>query len=74
MKTEQDAFSERLRAALRETPFQFRGRAVACPVSIGVASMPGDQVQLDVLVKRADEAMYVAKRAGGDRVQGAGEG
>ncbi|MFY2763985.1 GGDEF domain-containing protein [Arenimonas sp. MALMAid1274] len=65
--------AERLRAALVETPFQFRGRAVACPMSIGVAAMVGEQVQLDVLVKRADEAMYVAKRAGGDRVHGAAE-
>lgn len=37
-------------------------------VSLGVAAFPDDAATVDLLVKRADDAMYVAKRAGRDAV------
>ncbi len=59
----------RLRESLAWAPLRFKGDALPIPLSIGVASSPGEDADLATLVKRADEAMYIAKRAGGDRIQ-----
>lgn len=37
-------------------------------VTVGVASTNGDVNDLEALIKRADEMLYVGKRAGRDRV------
>ena len=50
------------------TPF-----ALPLRVSIGVASWPGRRPDRDSLLERADDALYAAKRAGKNRVVGAGE-
>jgi putative nucleotidyltransferase with HDIG domain len=42
-------------------------------VSIGLASWPEDAGDRDALLERADDALYGAKRAGKNRVVGAGE-
>jgi len=60
--------AERLRLALREAPLTFKGQELPIVLSIGVADATGTEANLDRLIKRADEAMYIAKRAGGDRV------
>ncbi|MBW8311107.1 MAG: GGDEF domain-containing protein [Rhizobium sp.] len=60
--------AERLREALHHAHMLFHGEEVPVPLSIGVAeARPEDS--LDDLLKRADLAMYRAKRAGGDRVE-----
>jgi diguanylate cyclase (GGDEF)-like protein len=57
--------AERLREALRHTPFGPMGTVTA---SFGVTTYhPGDTV--DSLLKRADDALYLAKQAGKDRVE-----
>lgn len=65
------AFGERLRAALArrdpELPAQAESRA-----SIGVAPAEERDTTVDDLLVRADQAMYAAKAAGGDRVRVAG--
>jgi EAL domain-containing protein (putative c-di-GMP-specific phosphodiesterase class I) len=38
-------------------------------VSVGIAVSDGDETDVDVLIRSADEAMYAAKRAGGDRCE-----
>lgn len=67
------AFGERLRAALAkrdpDLPPQAESRA-----SIGVASAGAPGASVEDMLRRADEAMYSAKAAGGDRVRTAAEG
>jgi diguanylate cyclase (GGDEF)-like protein len=53
---------ERLRSAVAATPFELPLR-----VSIGLASWPSDADERAELLRRADEALYAAKRAGKDR-------
>src|SRR3954463_4740548 len=60
--------AERLREAVAGTQFTLPLR-----VSIGLASWPGDAKDRDSLLERADDALYGAKRAGKNRVVGAGE-
>ncbi len=57
------AGAERILAAVREDS----GRP-GLSVSIGVASLQGDDATLEALMARADQALYAAKRAGRDRV------
>jgi diguanylate cyclase (GGDEF)-like protein len=60
--------AERLRAAIAERPVACRGQEIAVTVSVGAA--PADETTADpaVLMKRADEALYAAKRGGRNRV------
>ena len=60
--SENDALAalERLRAAVGE-PVQVGGLPLAPEVSIGFALLPDDGAAPDVLLQRADIAMYVAK-------------
>jgi diguanylate cyclase (GGDEF)-like protein len=53
---------ERLRSAVAATPFE-----VPLRVSIGLASWPSDAEERGELLRKADEALYAAKRAGKDR-------
>lgn len=48
-------------------PFQLSGQTVYLSASIGVAFYPEDAGNRDELLKHADQAMYAAKKAGGDR-------
>jgi len=62
------AAAEHLREAVRQERLDIAGRRVPMTVSIGVATVrPDDRVVEDV-VRRADAALYEAKRAGKDRV------
>ena len=54
--------AERLRLAVSATPFDTPLR-----ISVGLASWPHDAADRDELVRRADEALYAAKRGGKDR-------
>lgn len=59
--------AERVRARIQSGCAVVDGTAVDVTASIGVAQgVPGDSVAS--LIARADQAMYVAKRAGGNRV------
>ncbi|GGM97141.1 putative signal transduction protein with EAL and GGDEF domain [Actinoplanes campanulatus] len=61
---EAEAIGQRLLAALRE-PYIIDGRSVGVGVSIGlVAAEPGDRLSADLLLRRADAAMYAVKRRG----------
>lgn len=61
--------AERIRDAVAGAPLDVEGRRVACSVSIGIASFPGDGQTLDALITRADRAMYQAKQLGRNRVE-----
>ncbi len=45
-------------------PFDVGGQGLQVTTSIGVASYAGSRLSADVLVRRADQAMYQAKRSG----------
>lgn len=62
------ALAERLRAGLRAQPPQHQGLQLSVTVSVGVSAiLPGD-ASVDVVLARADGALYAAKAAGRDRV------
>lgn len=45
-------------------PFEFEGQAIELSVSVGVAVLPEDGVEMTALIDQADKAMYVAKWGG----------
>jgi diguanylate cyclase (GGDEF)-like protein len=60
--------ADRIQAAFRDKPFTSLGGQRGVTLSIGVASMEAQNDQVaKMLVARADEALYVAKRNGRDR-------
>lgn len=50
------------------TPIVVEGKAIACSVSIGVATIESATTTLDDLLRRADRALYHAKHAGRNMV------
>src|SRR5207247_1114065 len=65
------ALGERLRAIVADGPVGLRdGRAVAVSVSLGGAASGAEDTE--ALLRRADEALYAAKRGGRNTVRVAG--
>jgi diguanylate cyclase (GGDEF)-like protein len=64
--------AERLRSALESTPMLVEGAPVAITASFGVAVLSADESP-ESLLRRADTAMYQAKRNGRNRVEVAPE-
>ena len=60
--------AERIRTALGPA-FQLRDCPVHVSASIGVAIFPIDGEDIEQLAKAADHAMYLAKKAGGNRIR-----
>jgi len=56
--------AERLVRAL-DRPLSLDGHSVRIGASIGAATLPDDAAEFDELLRRADRAMYTAKRGGG---------
>lgn len=64
------ATAERIRAAFEESYARDGGGAKNVSVSVGVASVPAEeQVEVETLMSKADEALYVAKARGRNRVE-----
>lgn len=61
--------AERMRAAVAASPLPRGQGAVPVTVSIGVAGMASGCMPAKALLAAADEALYLAKHAGRDRVQ-----
>ena len=62
-------FAERLRECVDSHTFSFEGGTLKKTVSCGVAAFPHPRVSgRDALLKAADDALYVAKEAGRNRV------
>jgi diguanylate cyclase len=59
---------EHLRASIEACPFHFKGERVTVTISMGLAAFkPGEHS--DLVLKRADQALYRAKKAGRNRVE-----
>ncbi len=59
---------EKIRSALNQ-PFELAGQSMNIVASIGVAHCPLHGNDEKQLLRHADEAMYLAKKSGGNRVQ-----
>ncbi len=60
---------ERLRECIASEPFQTdRDTSLVITASVGIATLDGTDCSIDGLFKRADQALYVAKRGGRNRV------
>lgn len=64
------AIAERVRTSFAESAAWIDGKPVKGTVSAGIAFVtPGANIaELDIILSRADAALYVAKRAGRDRI------
>jgi diguanylate cyclase (GGDEF)-like protein len=60
--------AERLRNSIAAAPIRIEDSEIAMTVSIGVAAKDENTSQLDTLIARADQAMYIAKHKGRNRV------
>ena len=56
--------AERIRKSIEGSQFDVRGTNMQVTVSLGVASYPEDGGNVDVIVDKADKALYRAKRRG----------
>jgi diguanylate cyclase (GGDEF)-like protein len=65
--------AERLRAGFQTAGVTVAGQAVGATVSVGVAMSGGPVTDIQVLIVRADAALYRAKRDGRNRIHAAGE-
>ncbi|MEF9896667.1 MAG: GGDEF domain-containing protein [Pseudomonas sp.] len=59
---------ETLRAAVEACPFHFKGERVTITLSIGISAFRSGE-RSEVVLKRADEALYRAKHLGRNRVE-----
>lgn len=60
--------AERLRAFVEKTPVKVQDREIHVTVSIGVSRKDENALELETLISRADQAMYIAKHKGRNRV------
>ena len=62
-------FSDRLRKLVEETPVQCENKSISLTVSIGVAGKQNKgEETLEILISKADQSLYKAKREGRNRV------
>ncbi len=68
------AFAEQVRQLTDSTPFEYEGDSFKVTISLGVTTLNNDGgdkvVDPAVLIKEADENLYMAKRGGRNRVVG----
>ncbi|MEO8156027.1 MAG: GGDEF domain-containing protein [Rhizobacter sp.] len=67
--TEALSAAERLRDALLRRPWVWQGESLRLTVSTGVAAWRGPNDEVDLLLQRADAALYRAKALGRDRFE-----
>ena len=67
-KGEVVAAVERIVAGMAATPFPFEGALLSTTLSAGLAGYPEDGPDVKTVMANADEAMYVSKRTGKNRL------
>lgn len=60
--------AERIREKIHKNVFVWEGKAIPVTISLGVGTLHPDEKVPDLMVRRADEALYQAKRSGKNRV------
>ena len=65
--------AEELRAATEALPVSWDGQSLGIAISAGVATYPDHGATGDLVISRADAALYAAKSAGRNQVSAAGE-
>ncbi len=60
--------AERLGASVAEKPFKTSYDEIRVTVSIGVAALDENTPHFEALIARADQALYIAKHKGRNRV------
>ncbi len=60
--------AERIRTSVAEAEFEVDGQVIRYTVSIGVSKVDEHVTGVDMLLKLADEALYLSKQAGRNRV------
>jgi diguanylate cyclase (GGDEF)-like protein len=63
-------FAERIRKLVESRLFIFEGTEIPVTISVGVATVEGEDIGFSEMVHRADEKLYEAKRTGRNRVVG----
>jgi diguanylate cyclase (GGDEF)-like protein len=63
-------FGEQIRRIVADTPFEYEGDSFQVTVSVGVACVEGQDVDVPTFIKVADDNLYKAKREGRNRVIG----
>lgn len=63
-----EIYAERLRTTVAETPVAFEGRLIRMTVSIGISTLAPTDSDSTLALARADQALYVAKDQGRNRV------
>jgi diguanylate cyclase (GGDEF)-like protein len=63
------AVSERLRDRVANHVIRAYGKDIRIKVSIGVAEVSGDMESFESIMHRADQALYLAKKLGRNRVE-----
>jgi len=68
--SKQDVISavERIVGSMAATPFNFEGESITTTLSAGLAGYPEDGADVREVMANADEAMYVSKRSGKNRL------
>lgn len=66
----QDVISavERIVSSMATTPFDFEGHRITTTLSAGLAGYPDDGGDVRTIMANADEAMYISKRSGKNRL------
>jgi diguanylate cyclase (GGDEF)-like protein len=67
-KQEVSAAVERIVTGMASTPFEYEGVMLSTTLSAGLAGYPDDGSDLRSVMANADEAMYVSKRTGKNRL------
>jgi len=63
------AVAERLRAAVAEKPVEWEGQGIPVTASFGVfGSVPGEGAEMEGWLQQADQALYLSKTGGRNRV------
>ena len=60
--------AERLLSTIADTPIKIFDKEISVTASIGVATQDENTMDLETLIARADQAMYIAKHKGRNRV------
>ena len=63
-----EGIAERLRARVAETPAIFGDLSIPMTISIGLAIQAETDTTIEQVIRRADDALYRAKRSGRNRV------